>query len=165
MKHISLTLIMLTLMVGNISAQIPAPAQTLPDFKFFRLDKSSFTNKDLLYGKMLFILFFDSDCEHCQHAVKSIGQYYHSFKKTTVCLISTDDRDKIDRFMNTCGQKLKGQKNVVLLQDNLNQFIAKFKPQKYPSMFLYSADKKLIDYEDNEETLFRFVNAINKTVK
>ena len=66
--------------------------------------------------------------------------------------------------MNMFGKGLKGKKNVVLLQDNLNQFISSFKPQKYPSMFLYSAKKKLIDYEDNEETLFRFVNAINKTV-
>jgi peroxiredoxin len=162
MKYNFLTIIMLILVVGNISAQIPA--QTLPDFKFFRLDKSPFTNKDLPNGKILFVLFFDSDCEHCQLALKRIGQDYQYFKKATICLISIDSADKINRFMNMFGKGLKGKKNVVLLQDNLNKFISSFKPQKYPSMFLYSAEKKLIDYEDNEETLFRFVNAINKTV-
>jgi hypothetical protein len=162
MKCNFLTLILLILVAGNSLAQIPA--QTLPDFKFFRLDKSPFTNKDLPNGKILFIVFFDSDCEHCQHAVKSISRNYPSFKKTTICLISLDNVDKINRFMNLYGKGLKGQKNVVLLQDILNQFISGFQPKKYPSMFLYSAEKKLIDYEDNEETLFRFVNAIKKTV-
>jgi len=149
------------LMVGNIYAQIPA--QTLPDFTFSRLDRSPFTNRDLPPGKMFFFIFFDSDCDHCQRAVKNIDQQYKSFQNIAICLISVDDHDKINRFVNTYAQHLKNQKNVVLLQDNLNQFIARFKPYKYPAMFLYSADKKLIDYEDNEGTVFRIVNAINKT--
>jgi peroxiredoxin len=151
------------LIAGNIYAQIPA--QTLPDFTFYRLDKSPFTNRDLPQGKMSFFIFFDSDCDHCQRAVRNIDQQYKSFQNTVTCLISVDDHDKINRFVNTYAQHLKNQKNVVLLQDSLNQFIARFKPYKYPSMFLYSADKKLIDYEDNEETVFRIVNTINKKAR
>ena len=164
MKYSSLALVLVMLVAGNIQAQ-QIPAQTLPDFEFSRLDKTAFTNKDLPNGKILFFVFFDSDCEHCQRAVKHIDEQYKSFQKTAVYLISVDDHDKINRFMNTYAPHLKAQKNVVLLRDNLNQFIAKFKPYKYPAMFLYSTDKKLVDYEDNEETVFRFVNAINKTVK
>ena len=67
--------------------------------------------------------------------------------------------------MDTYGSKLKGQKNVTLLQDKLQQFIVKFNPVRYPSMFIYSPEKKLIDYEDNPESIFRLVNAINKTGK
>jgi peroxiredoxin len=160
MKHIFYLLLLLLSVEGKVSGQIPA--QTLPDFEFYRLDKSPFTNKDLPNGKMLFIVFFDSDCEHCQRAIKSINQQYLSFKETEIYLISLDDPDKINRFMAVYGSQLKNLKNVVLLQDKHNQFIARFKPHKYPSMFLYSKDKKLINYEDNENTLFRFVNAINK---
>ena len=76
-----------------------------------------------------------------------------------------DGLDKMDHFMNTYGSKLKREKNVTVLQDKLQQFIAKFKPVRYPSMFLYSSEKKLIDYEDNPESVFRLVNAINKNVK
>jgi len=163
MKYIVCTVLFIIMSVENISAQIPA--QTLPDFEFSRLDKSPFTNKDLAHGEILFFVFFDSECDHCQRAVKNIDEQYKSFKKTAVYFISLDDPDKINRFMATYATQMKAQKNVVLLQDKLNQFIAKFKPRRYPSLFLYSTDKILMDYEDNEESVFRIVNAINKTTK
>ena len=69
------------------------------------------------------------------------------------------------QFMATYAPQLKMQKNVNLLQDRNNQFIAKFKPRRYPAMFLYSAEKKLLDYEDNEESVFRIVNLVKKENK
>jgi len=41
----------------------------------------------------------------------------------------------------------------------------KFKPRKYPSIFLYSAKKELIMYDDNEQNLSRFSQKINATGK
>ena len=64
--------------------------------------------------------------------------------------------------MGKYGVKLKDKKNVTLLQDKQFQFISKFQPKKYPSMFLYSPDKKLIDYEDNDESVFRFLKLIKE---
>lgn len=161
MKYFFCAWVFAMLTAGNIMAQ-QIPAQILPEFEFSKLDKKPFTSKDLPKGSMSFFVFFDSDCDHCQRAVKSIDLQYPSFQKTTVCLISADDHDKITRFITTYAPHLKSQKNVVLLQDDRSQFIAKFKPYRYPAMFLYSTDKKLVDYEDNEEAVFRFVNAIKK---
>jgi len=97
MKNVFSSLIIL-LFSGNCSfGQIPA--QTLPEFEFSRLDKSAFTNKNLPHGKLLFFVFFDSDCDHCQRAVKNLDKQYKSFKKASVYLISLDDQDKINRFM------------------------------------------------------------------
>jgi peroxiredoxin len=141
------------------------PAPTIPAFNFFKLDKSLFTNKNLAQDKMLFFFFFDADCEHCQHAMANLNQHYEEYKKAAIYLITLDGQEKIDQFINKYGSNLKDKKNVTLLQDLKNEFIAKFKPRKYPSMFLYSAEKKLIDYEDNEESMFRFSKQINKTVK
>ena len=164
MRYKFIILAILFLISFSMLAQIPGqpPAQTIPKFKFFRFNNASFTNKDLPQSKMVFFLFFDSDCDHCQNAIKNIGKEYQVFKKTSIFLISLDDLNKINHFMETYGSKLKGQKNVIILQDKLQQFISKFNPQKYPSMFLYSSEKKLIDYEDNPESVFKFVNAINK---
>jgi hypothetical protein len=143
---------------SRVSAQ--SPAQTIPDFKFFRFDKTPFSQHDLPRAKPCFFVFFDSECEHCQRAVKYLDAHYKVFSKCSVYLISLDDQNKMTRFMNTFGPHLKGQPNVLLLQDRLYQFIPNFKPVKYPSMFLYSAERKLIDYEDNDETVFRFVNEV-----
>ena len=106
------------------------------------------------------LFFFDPDCEHCQRAVKSISDQFKSFQTAAVYMISIESPEKINRFMDTYGHNIKGQKNVVLLQDKLNQFITKFQPKRYPAMFLYSSEKALIDYEDNPETVFRFIKPL-----
>jgi peroxiredoxin len=158
-----LLICLLALFAGKSFCQIPA--QMLPEFQFYKPDQSTFTDRDLPQNKMVFFIFFDPDCEHCQTAVKNIDKDYPSFKKVTICLISTDGFDKINRFISIYGSHLKGHNNVIILQDKHDQFLEKFKPYKYPSMFLYSTDRKLIDYEDNEQTVFRFVNDLNKTIK
>ncbi len=164
MRYVIPVIIFAMLIAESLTAQ-QVPAQTLPDFEFSRLNKTAFKNKDLQQGKILFFVFFDSDCDHCQRAVKNIDQQFKSFQKTAVYLISADGHDKINRFVSTYAPHLKNQHNVTLLQDNFNQFIAKFKPYRYPAMFLYAVDKKLLDYEDNEESVFRFVNTIKKQTK
>ncbi len=110
-------------------------------------------------------MFVDPDCDHCQHAINSIGQQNQAFKNTAFFLISMFGADKINHFMDTYGSKLKGQKNITILQDKSNEFISKFNPVRYPSMFLYSPERKLLDYEDNPESVFRLVNTIKKNVK
>ncbi|HXB44814.1 MAG TPA: redoxin domain-containing protein [Puia sp.] len=161
MKYYFTLVILVLLTQSNICGQ-QIPAQTLPQFEFSRMDNRPFVNKDLPETKMLFFVFFDSDCSHCQRAVRNIDQQYASFQKTSIYLISDDSQEKINRFVNTFARHLKVQKHVVLLQDNLHQFIPKFKPYRYPAMLLYAPDKKLLDYEDNEESVFRFVHAIKK---
>ena len=152
-------------MALSICSKSQTPAQVLPDFEFYHLDNSKFSNKDLPLRQNLLFVFFDSDCEHCQLAAKKLDQEYKSFDKIAVYFISLDDSDKMRQFMAIHAPQLKIQKNVNLLQDRSNQFIIKFKPKRYPSIFLYSADKKLLDYEDNEETVFRIVNMIKKDNK
>jgi peroxiredoxin len=147
----------------NVFAQ--TPALTVPDFTFFKFNKTPFTNKNLEPGKMIFFVFFDAGCEHCQHAVQTLNMHYSDLKNTSLYLISLDNEQTINNFMNRYGNNLSGKKNVVLLQDLNNEFISKFGPRKYPSMFLYSSEKKLMLYNDNEENLFRFFQQMNEASK
>jgi thiol-disulfide isomerase/thioredoxin len=141
------------------------PVQAVPDFTFFRLDNNVFGKKDMEPGKMLFFLFFDSDCEHCQRAMINLNQNFQQYRKLAIYLVTLDGKEKIGYFLNKYGQNLKNKKNVVILQDLRNEFISKFRPRKYPSMFLFSPANNLIDYEDNEESMFRFLNFINSPPK
>jgi peroxiredoxin len=154
MKYVFKAFVLLLVIAGKISAQ--APAQKIPDFNFFKLNKQSFTNKDLEPGKMLFFVFFDADCDHCQQAIQYIDKHYQDFKKAAIYLITLDNQETIARFMAKYGNSLKEKKNVTLLQDPQYEFMRKFKPRKYPSMFLYSAKKELILYDDNEKNVSGF---------
>ena len=162
-RYVFSIIAVITLLSFSASAQ--TPAQTIPEFQFFRLNNSSFNEKDVPRGKVIFFMFFDPDCDHCQHAIKTIGEQYEFFKKTEMFLVSISDQQKINSFMNNFGAKLRGKKNITILQDKLQQFILKFHPVRYPSMFLYSPQGKLLDYEDNPESVFRLVNTIKQNVK
>jgi hypothetical protein len=155
------------LISSHVTAQVsgPVPAQTVPAFEFSRFDKTLFTNKDLVTNKPLFFFFFDVGCDHCQHAMANLNANFKDYKKAAIYLISLDDQEKINNFMHTYAPNVMGQKNVTMLQDTKNEFIIRFKPRKYPSMFLYTADKKLVDYEDNAESMFRFTNHLNPVAK
>jgi hypothetical protein len=80
-------------------------------------------------------------------------------------LITLDSSEKIKPFMNKYGINLKDKKEVTILQDPKYEFMNKFKPRKYPSLFLYSLKKELMLYEDNEQNLFRFIQKINTSAK
>ena len=67
--------------------------------------------------------------------------------------------------MNKYGNNLKDKKNVTVLQDPQYEFMRKFRPRKFPALFLYSTDKKLLLYEDNEQNMFRFLQQINAMSK
>ncbi|MGN6212076.1 TlpA family protein disulfide reductase [Parafilimonas sp.] len=140
----------------SINIQAQAPAQTVPTFNFYRFDKITFTNKDLPTGKMLFFFFFDPSCEHCQQAMSNLNKNFKQYANAAVYLISADDPKVITAFMDKYAPSLKNKKNVTLLVDTKNEFLEKFKPIRYPSMFLYSSKNVLLDYEDNEGSMFRF---------
>jgi hypothetical protein len=154
MKRVITGFTILLLITNFANAQ--TPAQTIPAFDFYKLDKTVFTNKNLPQDKIMFFLFFDPGCEHCQHAIANLNKNFKSYKNTAVYLICLDDEQTITTFINKYAPSLKRLENVTLLRDTKNEFIARFKPVRYPSMFLYSFTKELLDYEDNENSMFRF---------
>jgi cytochrome oxidase Cu insertion factor (SCO1/SenC/PrrC family) len=163
MKILCSTSILLLMVTIHVAAQ--APATTIPSFTFKKLNKTEFTNKDLKPGKLLFFIFFDTECDHCQRTIQYIDKNYLKFKKAAIYLITLDSSEKIKPFMNKYGINLKDKKEITILQDLKYEFMNKFKPRKYPSLFLYSVKKELILYEDNEQNLFRFIQLINAPSK
>lgn len=138
----------------------PAPAKVLPAFRFERRDHRLLVNADLPKGKLLFFVFFDPDCEHCQRTVRRMDEQYASFHAVAVYFVSMASQDKIDGFAATYAPRLFAQKNVLFLRDPGAGYMLGFHPTRFPSLFLYSQGNKLLDYEDNEETLFRIERSI-----
>jgi len=144
------------------------PSQTVPDFIFFNLDNTSFTNKNLTTGKEMLFIFFDVACDHCLNTIKALNTRIKDCKEISVYLISLDNKVLINNFLNQYGKNLADQKNVTVLQDLKNQFITQFGPRKYPSVFLYSSENKLILYDDEDQSLekvFKIILASKNNVQ
>lgn len=126
--------------------QVPAP--TLPEFSLTR---------SLPQNRLLIFTLIDPDCDHCQHLVKKMNDSSATLNKTALYMISAAPQNKLTAFAKKYGPKLKAQ----WLPDPKNEFIAKFHPIRSPAIYLYSPDKKLLDYEDNPESLFRILLTIH----
>ncbi len=163
MKNSFKLLLLILLITFHANAQ--HPTETIPNFTFYRLDKSAFTPENLQPGKLLLLVFFDATCDHCQHAMETYNKHYRELNKTAIYLITLDNQEAIERFMTTYANNLYGSKNVTLLQDLKNEFIQKFGPRKYPSMFLYSPQKKLLIYDDEPKNVGNFLQKIKANTK
>jgi peroxiredoxin len=163
MRMSLLSIIFCSLLFYTSSAQ--TPAQTIPAFTFYKLDKTPFTNKNVTNGKEVLFIFFDVTCDHCQHTISTLSKRISECQKIAIYLISLEDKTAITNFFNQYGKNLPGQKNVTILQDSKNQFITQFGPRKYPSVFLYSAQKKLRLYDDEDQYLEKFFKIISPDKK
>jgi peroxiredoxin len=162
--RVSLIILFLWSLVSyNTKAQ--TPSQTIPEFTFYKLDKTPFTNKNLTPGKDVLFVFFDVTCDHCQHTISTLSKRISECSKISIYLISLEDKTAITNFFNQYGKNLPAQKNVAILQDSKNQFITQFSPRKYPSVFLFSAQKKLRLYDDEDQYLEKFFNIISPSKK
>ena len=163
MRMSLLSIIFCPLLSYTASAQ--TPAQTIPAFTFYKLDKTPFTNKNLTTGKEVLFIFFDVTCDHCQHTISTLSKRISECSKISIYLISLEDKTAITNIFNQYGKNLPTQKNVTILKDSKNQFITQFGPRKYPSVFLYSAQKKLRLYDDEDQYLEKFFKIISPDKK
>ena len=153
-------LLLTALLTGALNAQ--TPAKKIPPFTFYQLNNTAFTNGNLPKGKKILFVFFDTGCEHCQRSVARYNLHMAELRNAAVCFVTLDVKAKIDPFMDKYGSNIRREKNVLILQDRQFQFITRFQPKKYPSMFLYSAQQQLLFYSDEEtavDTMLKMVNS------
>lgn len=158
-------LLLVLFMTMGVQLQAQAPARRIPTFQFYHPDQSPFTNSNLANGRPHFFLFFDTSCDHCQHAIQYLNGHYSDFSKAAIYLVCLEGMNSIQPFLARYGASLLGKKNVTLLLDKRNEFIAKFTPRKYPSIFLYGADRNLLLYHDDEQQLPAFATIIQQQAK
>ena len=150
-------LIAFLLISGMASAQV----KTMPDFKFVRMDNGAeYSPKNLTPGKRTFFIFFDTECPHCMMAITEFNEKHKQLDNISIYLITKDPKDEVMGFLKNFGPQLIAKKNCVLLSDTQNQFIGKFLPKKYPSIFLFAANRQLLIYTDEEKEIPVVLNKI-----
>jgi hypothetical protein len=137
------------------------PAQTLPEFSFAAPGGKQLTNANLPPGRLSLFVLVDPDCEHCQRMVSSMDAASAVFNKAAIFMVSASDLDRLSAFARRYCPHIRAS----WLTDSHDEFISRFHPIRAPALFLYSADKKLLDYEDNPESAFRTANSISKNAR
>jgi len=130
-------------------------AATIPAFRFARHDGRMVTNADLPARRLVLFVFFDPDCDHCKRALSHMDGEVGDYRGASLYFVSMESQEKIDKFVAEYASHLAVQRNVLFLRDAGGGYMLGFHPIRFPSLFLYSPEHKLLDYEDNEATLFR----------
>lgn len=137
-----------------ITTSVFSQVRSLPEFRFFRMDNGvEVTHKNVTPGKKTLFVFFDTECPHCRVAITEYNHNQAKLNDINVFLITRDQKAVVNSFLNEVGAKLIAKKNVTVLADNQNQFIGKFLPKKFPSMFLFGANRQLLIYTDEEKDI------------
>jgi hypothetical protein len=135
----------------------------LPEFSFKRMtDGSDFTQKNLPKGRKSFFLFFDTECPHCKVAVSGWNENTTALSGLNAVVVTMDKPSSAVPFLQKNAGRLMSMKNLTIVQDMNRQFIARFLPRKYPSMFLYSESGSLIHYTDEEKDIPYIISLIKK---
>lgn len=112
----------------------------LPDMRIRCLDQSDVDIKTLS-GKVILIFFFP-ECDHCQREASQISQNIAAFKNVTLYFITSDTPEKTEDFAK--GYFLTGVENVVFGNTSAESVLKNFGPIATPSMYIYSAEQKLV---------------------
>ncbi len=150
---------MCSLFIGTASAQLQP--QTLPGAVFYKKDGKTFATAQIPTTKKSFIMFFDATCDHCQQVALQLSKQTSKLQNVNVYLVSMDEFRSIDYFMSNFAKPLQTMKNVTVLQDKHQVFINLFKPDKYPSMYLYGTNKRLIKFSSNDKQVSNFLTLMN----
>ena len=137
-----------------VTASAFSQVRSLPEFRFFRMDNGAeVTHRNVTPGKKTLFVFFDTECPHCRVAITEYNHQQAKLNDINVFLITRDQKNVVNTFLKEVGSKLIAKKNVTVLADNQNQFIGKFLPKKFPSMFLFGANRQLMIYTDEEKDI------------
>lgn len=146
-------------LIQPVFAQAP---KTLPAFTFDEVYQAAKFNSDKLPKSGYIVLnFYDPGCGHCQKMGSGISQNLTKLKNVSFYFISMNDEAYVDGFINMHAKGLKNAANVKFLFDAGTQFIEKFKPSNYPSLYIYDAKTKmLVQHLDGEDDVKKLLTAL-----
>lgn len=122
------------------AASVAAASNDLPMLPLTRLDGTRLmVNK--LEGSTVLVL-FQPDCDHCQREATQIREHIEAFETYKIYFVSDAELPQLSQFATT--YKLADQSNVYFAQTSINDILNQIGPIEAPSLFVYSADGRLV---------------------
>jgi thiol-disulfide isomerase/thioredoxin len=116
--------------------------ETIPEFKFLTFEQKPFKKANLKPNTNAIFIYFNSECDFCQHEAQSISTNLDSFKNVQFIFVSTEPIAIIQQFSKQ--YNLDNQQNIIFLYDNLSTFSRRFDANSIPYLLIYDQNQKLI---------------------
>ena len=127
----------------NHKKQVAENIKKMPDFSYATLEKKVFTQKNLEEGKPTLFIYFNSECDFCNHEAEMVQQTLDKLKDIQVVFISYEPVEKIKQF--AAKFKLLNHDNIYFLSDSKISFATTFDVKSIPCIVLYDKGNNLIE--------------------
>jgi len=125
-------------------AAIQERISTMPDLgHFIPLAGDGFEADSLADGRAVILLYFNSGCKFCAGEIEDILDHPDLIAHTSVILISSEPDTTLRAFQ--AEYKLRAYPYVQVLQDTSGAFYRTFGTKVFPSAFVYSRHRKLLE--------------------
>ena len=148
----------------NVQSEVIDVQQNeLPSLRLTFADGQKISARDLT-GKTVLVL-LQPDCDHCQREAQQISEHSKSFDGYKVYFISSAPVTEILEFAGKYG--LKGHDNFLFAETPFNDVVESFGPIETPSLYVYSAERKLVEAFNGEvamEVIVKYLWMLFNTV-
>jgi protein-disulfide isomerase len=165
MKYLLLSLIMLSGCLAKAQNPVDTTPQflktkTVPSFKLLLMDSSTYFYKyQLKKNTPTIIVYFNPDCDHCQHDAKKIVDTIKAFKNAQFVFVSYAPFGEIKKF--TITYKLNEQKNIKVGRDEKYFISVFFKVRFTPFVAVYDGLGNLVRVFEGGTTMKKLAELIN----
>jgi peroxiredoxin len=127
----------------NHKKQVAENIKKMPTFSYVTLENKVFTQENLIQNKPTLFIYFNSECDFCNHEAEMVQQNIEQLKDIQVFFISYEPIKKIKQFATKF--KLLNHANIYFLSDSKISFAATFDVKSMPCLVLYDKDNNLIE--------------------
>ena len=115
----------------------------MPNFSYLTLENKVFTQENLGQNNPTLFIYFNSECDFCNHEAEMVQQNIEQLKAIQVVFISYEPIEKIKQFASKF--KLLNHDNIYFLCDSKITFATTFDVKSMPCLVLYDKENNLIE--------------------
>ena len=117
--------------------------KTIPTFEYQNIKGGNFTNENLKKDTPTLFIYFNSECDFCNHEAEMVQQNIEQIKAIQVVFISFEPIEKIKQF--AIKYNLLNHANITFLSDSKITFATAFDVNSMPCLVLYDKENNVIE--------------------
>ncbi|WP_264535284.1 TlpA family protein disulfide reductase [Flavobacterium sp. N1736] len=127
----------------NHKNKIARNIKTIPVFNYQNINGGVFSNQNLKKQTATIFIYFNTECEYCDHEAQMIKENITQFKNMQLVFVSFEKPKRIKKFAQQ--HQLTLYDNVYFLCDNKAAFATTFDVNSLPCLVLYDKNHNLIE--------------------